>query len=253
MIKPPVSRVGGKFLLRVEIVKRIPKHKLYCEAFCGASWVLFAKERSEIEVINDIDSELINFFQIVRVNPKGIISLLNYELYSRRRFEDLLSFNPRNLTKVERAARFFYISKTSFAAKGENFGTSKTQPAKFDFMKVKELIDMAYERLRRVTIECQDYSRIINRYDTKTTLFYLDPPYRKCRGSEAYNRKFFDKDYLSLKSRLNNIEGRFILSLNDDPFVRRVFSNFNIESVKTSYSLNQQKHVAGNELIISNF
>lgn len=59
MLKPPISRMGGKSKLRKQIIELIPKHICHVEVFFGAGWVYFGKQSSNTEVINDIDSELL--------------------------------------------------------------------------------------------------------------------------------------------------------------------------------------------------
>jgi len=66
MLKPPISRMGGKSRLRKTIIEMIPEHTCYVELFFGAGWVYFGKDLSKVEVINDVDKELINLFRIIK-------------------------------------------------------------------------------------------------------------------------------------------------------------------------------------------
>lgn len=60
--KTPISYYGGKQKLATHILKRTPEHRLYAEVFTGGAAIFFAKEPSEIEVLNDTNKELINFY-----------------------------------------------------------------------------------------------------------------------------------------------------------------------------------------------
>jgi len=90
-IRSPIKWAGGKYRLRKQIVDLIPEHTCYVELFCGASWVLFGKPPSQVEVINDIDGELINFFRIVKKSPGRFIKSFKFDLVAREVFENLVS------------------------------------------------------------------------------------------------------------------------------------------------------------------
>ena len=67
LLKSPVNRMGGKYYLTGWLSQYIPEHDSYVEPFCGAGHLLFSKESSQVEVLNDIDGHLIAFF---KVTPK---------------------------------------------------------------------------------------------------------------------------------------------------------------------------------------
>ena len=87
MLNSPFKWVGGKSRLRKAIIPLIPAHTCYIEPFAGAAWVLFGKPPSSVEVINDIDQELINFFRVVKENPEELIGSFEWELVSRAEFD----------------------------------------------------------------------------------------------------------------------------------------------------------------------
>lgn len=87
MLNSPIKWVGGKSRLRQQIIRLLPSHTCYVEPFCGAAWVLFAKPPSKVEIINDIDGDLINFFRVVKSNPEEFIQSFNWDLVSRSEFE----------------------------------------------------------------------------------------------------------------------------------------------------------------------
>lgn len=87
-MKSPISWFGGKYYLAHKIIKLFPPHSIYVEPFGGAAHVLFAKEPSPVEVYNDIDSGLVNFFRVLR-DPKsfGELALLcSLTPYSREEY-----------------------------------------------------------------------------------------------------------------------------------------------------------------------
>jgi len=109
-VNSPIKWVGGKSRLRKQIVELLPAHTCYVEPFAGAAWVLFAKPPSDVEVLNDKDQELINFFRVLKEKPEELIASFDWDLVSRAEFERLASLEPCKLTDVQRAHRFYYIT-----------------------------------------------------------------------------------------------------------------------------------------------
>ncbi len=235
-MKSPLNYLGGKSRLADRIVSMFPPdHLCYCEAFCGASWVLFAKQPSKCEVINDLDNELVTFWRVVQNHLEEFLRYFKWAVVSRRIFELETMKAPETLTDVQRAVRYFYLQKTGFGGKvsGRTFGTSATGPSGLNLTAVEERLLEVHWRLARVTIEHLDACACIQRYDRPTTLFYLDPPYWETAG---YAVPFKEKDYTRLRGVLDGVKGRFLLSLNDVSGVRRVFKGFTIQRVTTRYS-----------------
>ena len=181
------------------------------------------------------------------------LDMLRWQLTSRSEFERLLKVDPETQTDLERAARFLYLQRTVFGGKAKgNFGVSRTQSARFDLTKLVPVLEDVYERLNRVVIECLPWQAVIERYDTPSTLFYLDPPYY---GTEGYYKAEFGRpEFAEMADRLRCLKGKFILSLNDCPEVRELFAEFDVEKVDVSYSLSKQVDARGQrgELLISN-
>jgi DNA adenine methylase len=129
---------------------------------------------------------------------------------------------------------------------------STTGGARFDVAKVGPLLEAAHERLSSVVIERLPWSDFLTRYDRPGTLFYLDPPYYGCEND--YGRDLFDRaQFAQMADQLHTLKGRFLLSLNDHPDVRRLFEGFTIDPVPVRYTVAGMGHskVVG-EVIISN-
>lgn len=109
MIRSPFKWVGGKSRLRKTIIAMLPPHECYVEVFAGAAWVLFGKQPSKVEVLNDIDGEVINFFRVVKEQPEDLIASFEWDLVSREEFERLRDLDPKTLDPVARAHRFYYL------------------------------------------------------------------------------------------------------------------------------------------------
>ena len=259
LLRSLLSWLGGKSLLKELILSMFPEdHKCFVEAFAGGASVYFAKQPSKVEVLNDVNKDLINFYTVVRDKYGQLIDSLRWELCSRKQFEryfrDLQNPEMREtLTDVELAKRFFYIIKLSFAGQGKSFGYGTTTKPKLNLGEIENIINKAHERLERTYIECLDYFNIIERYDREHTLFYLDPPYRT-PSARVYAQFFRDSDFIELRDRLLGIKGKFILSLNKDDFIKDLFMpHFRVETVKTTYSVQANKVNKVEEYLIMNY
>ncbi len=210
-------------------------------------------QRATAEVINDINSDIYNLFRLVQRHPQQLKEVIHYHLTSRQEYYCLGKTNPDTLTDLEKAARFLYRLRLTFGTKpiGNSYGVSKSTAARFNSFKVCTLIDNVHAYLTHVAIENLDYKDFIKRYDGPQTLFYLDPPYY---GHENdYGKNIFARDDFEYLSHiLANIEGAFILSINVHPEIQRLFANFTIIPVKTSYSINNAYNKKVTEFIISN-
>jgi DNA adenine methylase len=251
MLKPPIARMGGKSKLRKEIIKRIPEHICYVEPFFGAGWVYFGKEPSKVEVINDIDSELINLFRMMKYHAPEIERMLEYEFSGREIFEEYKHISVEYLTEIHRAIRFLYIISQSFGSKCGVYGYGTTgKPAPQIFY--KGVLGDIKERLRNTFVENLSFEKIFEKYDRTHTFFFCDPPYYEVTG---YGNEFGEKEHLLLLGLLKNVKGKFLLTINDHPQVREWYRDFNIEEKEVQYSICREDsgRKKYGELIITNY
>lgn len=358
---------GGKFRLAGQIVARFPPHHCYCEPFCGAAHVFFRKARARVEILNDINADIINFFEVCRDRPLDLIARFKYAVASRKLFETYRD-EPAPGDPVERAFRFVYILKLCFggrmtgrsdfdrsvkdsasvvaldktpekiagaahrvgglnaaphapesaggdrermaAAASESLAdgiarsidpeTGDDPGSRSASLKAPEEIcgqgdrerfvgvarhdgkkrsggcgiDHAFEsasaaharlagfcdeihgRYKRVSLECGPWQKMLVRYDSPETLFYLDPPYegRPCYPGE--NLFVAERDLPELAERLSKIRGMFALSINDGEAPRSLFAGHNFIELVGSYSshnLKNKARVRKRELLITNY
>ncbi|MBI5075641.1 MAG: DNA adenine methylase [Nitrospirae bacterium] len=255
MKKSFLSYVGGKSLLANKIIPKIPAHECYCEVFAGAAWLFFKKEESEIEIINDINTDLVTLYRIVKLHLDEFIRYFRWILISREEFDRFRMERPETLTDIQRAVRFYYLLKCGFSSKivAPTFGVSATRAPRINLLRIEEELSEAHLRLSRAYIENLPYAKLIERVDRAGTFFYIDPPYFNCE--DYYGKGIFSKeDFGTLRDLLGRIKGKFILSLNDTSQVREIYKRFRIESVSTSYSLGGgNKKKAVKEVLIRNF
>jgi DNA adenine methylase len=241
---PIAPWLGGKRNLAkriTAILDSIP-HATYAEPFVGMGGIFLRRTmRPRSEVINDYGRDIANLFRILQRHYPQFLEVLRFQLTTRVEFLRLVDTRPETLTDLERAARFLYLQRTAFGGKvsGRNFGVSKMNPARFNLTTLEPMLEDLHARLSRVVIECLNYAEFIERYDGPGTLFYLDPPYWGCEND--YGKAMFSREqFIRMADQLAQIEGSFLLSLNDVPEVREVFAGFRIDSVETNYSIGQQ-------------
>jgi DNA adenine methylase len=107
----PLSYIGGKSRIANQIISLIPEHKTYVEAFAGGAQVLFRKEPSVVEVLNDLDGELVNFYRVCQSHHEELMRYLKFTLLSRRWYEHLLKVQPDSLTDIQRGRQIFLPPK----------------------------------------------------------------------------------------------------------------------------------------------
>ena len=112
-----LSYVGGKSQLAPKIIPLIPVHQCYVEVFAGAAWVLFKKPKSKAEILNDINSELVTLYRVVRHHYEEFARSFELMLTSRDEYDRMKSVDPATLTDIQRATRFYYLIKNSFGSK----------------------------------------------------------------------------------------------------------------------------------------
>jgi DNA adenine methylase len=255
MMKSFLSYLGGKSLLAGKIMPLIPPHTCYCEVFAGAAWLFFSKRESDIEIINDINTELVTLYRVGRNHLEEFIRYLKWILVGRDELARFKLEDPATLTDIQRAVRFYYLLRLSYGAKivSQSFNVSPVHPPRLNLLRIEEDLSAAHLRLSRTYIENLPYQEVIERYDRPETFFYLDPPYFGCETD--YGKGIFSRDDFSvLSSLLSSIAGNFILSINDVPEIREIFSPFRITEVSTQYSLsNTEEHKQVTELLVMNF
>lgn len=214
--KTPISYYGGKQLMTPIILPLIPEHHLYTEAFCGGGAIFWAKTPSVIEVINDKNSEVSNFYKVTKNNFLELKTLIDSTLHSRIAYNKAIAIykNPQNHSDIDRAWAFWvgcnmsYLSVLGggFAYQRKGRNTSGLRIAN----KRESFLPCYADRLRIVTVECDDAVKLISRYDFENAFHYIDPPYYNADMGHygGYTKEMFN----DLLTKLSQIKGKFLLS-----------------------------------------
>ena len=221
MIKrPPLRYRGGKWRDATWIIQQFPKHECYVEPFFGGGSVLFQKDQSDFEVINDLDDDVVTFFRVLRDRPEDLQRALAFTPYARAEFKAALEREVDD--EVEQARRLFIRCWQGRGSANEDSGWRfqiqwhgwRMNVARY--FRDQGHLGLAAARLSEVQIENGDYLRILERFDSPGTLFYLDPPYlmeSRNNSPRLYKNEWkSEQDHIQLAAAVDQLKGMVVLS-----------------------------------------
>jgi DNA adenine methylase len=244
---------AGKQRLAKDIIARMPPHTTYVEPFGGFCSVLLNKPPSPVEVYNDTNRDLVNLLICIKNYTFEFVSQLYNLPYSREIFgwfcDEIINTNFE-IPDVSRAVKFYYLTQAGFAALSRwpptigNWGYSATNnPQTRSFY--NKILNIWYvaARLQHVHIDNRDFSRVIEAYDTEDTFFYIDPPYYQT--GDVLDGKFTEEDHKRLAEQLKNLRGKWLLTYNDHPKIRRLYKDFYMEHITHQQSASNTRDTNG--------
>ena len=213
---------GGKALLLPEILKFIPQHRTYVEVFGGSAAVLLAKDQAPVEIYNDLDSGLVNFFRVMRdpFKSRRLIEMCQLTPYAREEYNyarDHWGDEPDDLIK---AYEWYIVARWSFSGvfgRAMAFDVATTAAGIAGRVRkwhnaIAKLPNFC-NRILDVQVEHRDFREILGMYDRPETLFYLDPPYvPETRKDGEYAHELVFEDHVEMTDMLLDIQGMAILS-----------------------------------------
>lgn len=215
IITTPITYYGGKQKMLRHILPLIPKHNLYCEPFLGGGAVFWSKTCSPVEVLNDADGRIMNFYKVCQTEFGALRTLILATPHSRkahREAEQALKY-PDLYSDLKRAWAFYVQTQQGFS--GQLFGgwgyerkTNKTSLKVYN--KRSRFIKHFQQRLNLVQLECNDALKVIQSRDSTDSFFYCDPPYYN--SDCGHYRGYSIDDYRALLDVLAGLKGKFLLS-----------------------------------------
>ena len=228
---------GSKASLTDWIIPFFPEHKVYVEPFGGGANVLLNKKPCEFEVYNDLDSNLVNFFRVLRNNSDELIRLIELTPYSREEY--LNAFEPTDCP-IEATRRFYVRCWQGRGGKGKSNqqggwfcmstcvgGKGGNNMTKWNNINNVRNVTL---RIRNTYLEHDDAFKIIPRFDSKDTLFYIDPPYCSDKLSRKYNHQLSQDDQVKLAELLHNVQGYVVLSGFDSDLYQELYGDWHKET-----------------------
>ena len=257
-MKSAITYYGGKQKLVSIILPKFPQHILYAEPFAGGAALLFAKEPSGVEVINDLNAELINFYRVIQQDYVSLATKIKITLHSRRLHQDasVIYNNPHLFDNLERSWAVWVLASQSFASMLDGtFGYDKVKNTT-----TKKIINKGIQfteeyaiRLQNVQIECADALYIIQSRDHEGAFFYCDPPYfnSDCGPYGGYSADDFER----LLKLLSGIKGKFLLSSYPSELLERYRKElgWHQTSVQQQVSVNKGKGKMKTEVMTANY
>jgi len=216
-VRPLINFYGSKWNLAEWIISYFPEHDVFVDVFGGSAAITLKKQRSKREIINDIDDELVNLYQVVRDHGKELVRLCQLTPHSRTEYRRA---HQKSEDKIEQARRtivkcYFGIGDSiADSTNGfRNSSDSNTCVAK-SWLSWWKCLNQLTTRLEGVSIENLDWRDLVEKYDSPTTLFYFDPPYvkRTRNRRHEYRHEFKDHHHQDLLARIQRLQGFGILS-----------------------------------------
>jgi DNA adenine methylase len=230
---------GGKFGHLDWLLPLLPHSQHYCEPFGGSATVLINRHPSPVETYNDLDSELVNFFRVLRDDGDALIRAIGLTPFAREEFELAIAELSPDCSDLERARRFFVrarqvrtgLAQTASSGRWAHcLLTSRAgmAGAVSRWLGSVEGLSEIIQRLLRVQIEHAPAIEIIRRYDSSETLFYCDPPYpHDSRGdTKAYRYEMTDEQHRELATVLHQVEGKVAISGYHSPLMDELYRDW---------------------------
>jgi len=225
-IKGPLVCLGGKHQLSGWIISHFPEHRTFVDVFGGTGVITLQKDPAPVEVYNDLDMDLVNFFRVLQDQGqfdefRRRASLTSYSYIEYKCACDAINAGDWE-SDADRAALYFVANRMAFAGNAKkpmSSGWSKNvaesrrgvaERVSAWLSSVDGLVDFA-ARFMLVQVECRDFEYVLSCYDTTDTLFYCDPPYYEV-GDRMYTCEFSDADHVRLLHALLKLDGMCVLS-----------------------------------------
>ena len=243
--RPLVRYHGGKWKLAPWIISHFPEHRVYVEPFGGGGSVLLRKERSYAEVYNDLDSEIVNLFRVVRDNGPELREALRLTPFAREEYRESFQVSDDPLDQARRTVIRSFMGfgsnslcrdiKSGFRSNSNRSGTTPAH----DWANYPNCLDALIERLQGVVIENRDACEVMLRHDGSDTLHYCDPPYvhstrttitksagGSAHGNHGYQHEMMDDDHKKFAECVKGLQGMVIISGYQCPLYDELFPDW---------------------------
>ena len=249
-LPPALCWVGGKTKLKNKIISKIPEHKKYVETFVGGGAVFFGKSLSEKNIINDKNSELINFYKKLRDTNCSALKKCKLPT-NKAEFKKALERKRQNVCDTLK------INKRSYGCNMRSFSPAKVpenNPKEGGIENIRENCEKYKQKLKKTKISNEDYKKSFKKHDSKETFIYMDPPYRGTfHSGYGPKEKINPKDVCQLAK---GAKGKVMISYDDHPEVRKACKGLKIKKVNMTYGMKNPNIKNGREakeLLITNY
>ncbi len=256
--KTPLVYYGGKQTMLKDILPLVPEHNIYTEAYAGGAALLFAKPPAKLEVINDLNAELVNFYRVCKQHPKALIKEVQLSLHSRHLHSYAYNIYtcPMLYTPVQRAWALWYSLKVSFSAQlGGSFSYDRLgkKPKALRFAIQAFNADLL-ERLQHVTIENKEAKDVVKTFDKPDSFHFIDPPYVGCNMGH-YAGMFNEQNLHELLELLTTLQGKFMLTMYPNELIQSYVDkhHWHIHEVQRTVTAAKTKRRKQAEWMVCNY
>jgi DNA adenine methylase len=246
LLNAPFSRVGGKSHSKKKILKYFPpinSYNVYVEPFVGAGNIILNAPTVKTMIGADTDTDIINIFNDLKKVSSEDIKEFNFRS-SRKKFNEIKKNFGKSKDPKIRLYQYLYLSYNSFSGRQQSYVKAHTTGKQF-----KKNVDLIKDKLKHIKFIKSDFIDTINKYDSPTTFFYLDPPYYDTYSGD-YETGNIDHELLA--ETLRNIKGKFLLSHNDIPYIRKLYKGFKFKTYKVRQFLKSDTEFV-KEILIKNY
>lgn len=222
-MKSVIKYQGSKWNIAPQLVELIPEHHSYVEPFFGSGAVLFNKPVSDIETVNDMDSDVVNLFRCIQKDSERLARLVMTTPFSREEYERQFEGCTSTLyaSNFQRAAGFlikcwqghgFRTNGYKVGWKNDVVGREKAY-ALWNWYRLPDWIIDITERLRKVQIENRPALEVIERFNYSQVFMYLDPPYMLgTRSGKQYMHEMTDAEHEELLQMILQSRAKIMIS-----------------------------------------
>lgn len=254
--RTPISYYRGKQTMLPYILPLIPEHRVYIEPFFGGGAVFWAKQPAKVEIINDFNTNVWNFYHVLKNDYLKLKELIDKTLVCRDVYKSALVIyhSPMLFSQVQRAWAFWFTTNAGFSNQIGNCRFSNTGKVSKTLQNRKiEFSEVYAERLQLVQIENNDACAVINSHDCSDAFIYCDPPY--VGANQGHYGGYTQEHFNELLQTLSQVKGKFLLSSYDNLQLERFAKDYNWYQKTINLNLGSS-HIKGkrrNEVLTSNY
>lgn len=244
----PISYYGGKQSMVKDILPLIPNHKIYVEPFFGGGAIFWAKKPSKTEVINDVNMNIVNFYEVLKHSYFDLKKRIDATLHSRETYKKamiiydcpwLFADDP-----VIRAWAFFVATNQGFSCQIGTWGYDRDKRAKTIQNRIDRFQEELSERMRYTQIENNKAHKVIESRDTPDTFVYADPPY--VDSDQGHYGGYTHEHYRRDLNALVGMQGKFLLSSYPSDLLNQYVIKHNLYQIEIEKPLS-----AGNGAVVA--
>ena len=255
-MRTPITYYGGKQSLIKYLLPLIPQHTIYCEPFFGGGALFFAKPKSEVEVINDLNGEVVNFFKVVKTKFSELQKEIQGSPHSRELFKRAKAIYdfPDMFSDVQRAWAFWVLTNQGFAGIIGSWGFGKTASKEKAVAVKRDAFTKEYaDRMKTVQVEHNDALKVIDRCDDKNAFIYCDPPY--INSDQGHYDGYSESEYEALLEKLAKVKGKFLLSSYPNAILNRFIKKYKwrFKKVRKSVAVTKLTDKQKVEMMVMNY